>query len=111
MLCISTGPRSALVAGYFLVIAMSVLRFDLGLVRLATIGAMVGYVCVLGVAKWPATFGRDAAVEITVPRYHQLMTLAALGLTGIILGQVVRRVRRLAKEYAERATADRKEVA
>lgn len=103
MLSIASGPRSALVAGYFLIIAMTTLRFDLGLVRLATVGGMIGYVCVLGVAKWPATFGREAGLDITVPRYHQLMTLAALALTGIIIGQAVRRVRQLAREYADRA--------
>ena len=102
LLCISTGPRSPLVSCYFLVIALSALRFDLGLVRLASIGAIVGYVCLLGCAKWPTSFGLGGEVDLTVPRYHQLMVIAALGLTGIITGQVVRRVRQLAEEYAER---------
>ncbi len=103
MLSIASGPRSALVAGYFLIVAMTALRFDLKLVRLATIGGMVGYLCVLGVAKWPATFGREATLDISVPRYHQLMTLAALALTGIIIGQAVRRVRFMAEEFAQRS--------
>ena len=102
VLCVSAGPRSPLVVGYFLVIALAALRFDLKLVRLATIGAALGYVCVLGVAKWPERFGRDAEVDLTVPRFHQLVFLAALVLTGVIVGQVVRR---LAEEYAARASA------
>lgn len=106
VLIISSGPHSPLVSCYFLVIAISALRFDLTLVRLATIGAMIGYVCVLGVAKWPATFGRDATVDITVPRYQQLVTLAAIGLTGVVIGQVIRRVRRLAEDYARRASQE-----
>ena len=110
ILCISSGPQSPLVVGYFLVIALAALRFDLRLVQATTIAAIVGYVCVLGCAKWPATFGREEAIDYTVPRYQQIVVIAALGLTGIIVGQVVRRVRKLASEYAERITATRGEL-
>jgi len=102
VLCISSGPRSPLVVGYFLIIALAALRFSLPLVRIATVGVMVGYVGVLGCAKWPATFGLATEVEMTVPRFHQLVVLVGLGLTGIVVGQVIRRVRRLAGDYARR---------
>jgi len=105
-LLISAGPRSPLVVAYFLIIVLSALRFDLRLVRVTTVAAIVGYICLLGYAKWPATFGRDGANDYTVPRYQELITIAALALTGIIVGQVIRHVRNLATEYATRAAHD-----
>ena len=44
-----------------------------------------------------------------VPRYHQLMFLLALVLTGVVLGQVIRRVRWMAQDYAERLASGQKE--
>ena len=38
----------------------------------------------------------------TVPRYHQLIFVLALVLAGVVLGQIVRRVRTLADSYARR---------
>lgn len=98
ILMLANGPRSPLVAGYFLIIALATLRFNLPLVRFAAIGAMVGYLGVLGHDKWY----RVPRPETLVPRYHQLIVLLALGLTGILLGQVVRRGRQMAQEYARR---------
>jgi len=98
ILVVASGPSSPLVVGYFLLIALSALRFNLPLVRFATVGSMAGYLCVLAHAKWFAT-------DLRVPRYHQIIFLLALGLTGIVLGQVIRRVRHLAWEYAERLAA------
>ncbi len=105
VLCISTGPRSPLVVGYFLVIVLAGLRFDLRLVRLTTGGAAAGYLCLLGMAKWPARFGRAADLDLRVPRYHELVVLAAMVLCGVFLGQVVRRARNLADDYAARRSA------
>lgn len=110
MLCISSGPRSPLVVGYFLIIALAALRFSLPLVRLATAATVVSYVGVLGCAKWPATFGLATEVDRTVPRFHQLVVIAGLALTGIVVGQVIRRVRRLAEDYAQRLTQAGKEA-
>lgn len=104
VLGISAGPRSPLVVAYFLVIVLAGLRFDLRLVRLATVASLVGYVCLLGLAKWPERFGLDPTIERMVPRYQELMFVAALGLTGIFLGQIVRRVRKMAEDYVRRAT-------
>jgi hypothetical protein len=105
VLSISSGPRSPLVVGYFLITVLAALRFSLPLVRLATVGAAVGYVCVLGIAKWPERFGRDANVDLTVPRYEQLAMLAAITLCGVFVGQVVRQARHVAGEYAARSRA------
>ena len=56
---------------------------------------MAGYVVLTGYAKWYAT-------QLRVPRYHQLITLLAMALLGIIVGQVIRRVRGIAVDYAQR---------
>ena len=95
VLAVSHGPRSPLVVGYFLILALAALRFSLPLIWLATGGSTLGYLSLLGNAKWNAP-------EQAVPRYHEVMFLLALGLTGTTLGQVVRRVRRLAEDYAGR---------
>ena len=79
-----------------LLIALSTLRFNLSLVRLATVGSMAGYLVLLGYALWLTE--RD----LRVPRYHQIIVLLALALSGIVLGQVIRRVRAVAKQYADR---------
>lgn len=102
MLMLADGPRSPLVVGYFLVVVLSGLRFNLPLVRCATAGAIVGYLVVSGYARW-----FTERQDLRVPRYHQLMILVALALTGITLGQIIRRVRRLAVDYASRSAAQR----
>lgn len=104
ILLVSNGPRSPLIVGYFLIIVLATLRLNLSLVRFATVGSMLSYIGLLGCAKWPETFGKGE-VDLRVPRYEQLIILVALGLTGILLGQVVRRVRHLAEEFAERVSA------
>lgn len=96
VLGLGRGPSSPLVSGYFFVIALATLRFSLNLIRFATIGSMLGYLFLLGHAKW-FTDG-----SFRVPRYHQIIVLLALALTGIVLGQVIRRVRAMAREYALR---------
>jgi hypothetical protein len=100
VLCVSNGPRSPLVVGYFLIVAISALRFSLPLVRFATLGSMLGYLVVLGYAKW------FAVNDLRVPRYHEVMFLLALGMTGITIGQVIRAVRSMAVEYEARRAAE-----
>jgi hypothetical protein len=100
VLCVSNGPQSPLVVGYFLIVAIAALRLKLRLVSLATIGSMLGYLAVLGYAKW------FAARDLRVPRYHEVMFLLALCLTGITIGQVIRAVRPMAIEYGARRAAE-----
>jgi hypothetical protein len=97
LLMVADGPRSPLVVGYFLIPALASLRFQLRLVWFGTIAAMLGYVWLLGWALWI-----EGLRDIRVPRYHELIFLTALALSGIIQGQVIRRVKSLAAEYARR---------
>jgi len=99
LLTVADGPRSPLVVGYFLIVALATLRFNLHLIWCATGGSLAGYLVVLGYVDWFAT--RD----IDVPRYHQAMMMLAIALMGIVLGQVVRRVRAMAEDYARRLAA------
>jgi hypothetical protein len=96
-LMVADGPRSPLLVAYFLIIAAAALRFRLSLVWFATLGSIVGYLFLSGYARW---FAVDR--DLSVPRYQQLIILAALMLAGIILGQVVRQVRGLAEDFAAR---------
>lgn len=100
LLMVADGPRSPLVVGYFLIPAMATLRFRLRLVWFATAASMLGYVCLLGWAVWI-----EPARNVRVPRYHELIFLTALAIGGIIQGQVIRRVKALAAEYARRQGA------
>ena len=96
ILMAADGPRSPLVIGYFLVIVVSTLRFSLPLVRFATLGSMAGYLWLLAYARWFTD--RD----LHVPRYQQAIFLLGLALAGIVLGQAIRRVEGLARDYAAR---------
>jgi hypothetical protein len=100
LLMVADGPRSPLVIGFFLIPAMATLRFQLRLVWFATIAAMLGYLWLLGWARWI-----EDVRYVRVPRYHELIVLTALGVTGIIQGQVIRRVKSMAAEYARRLAA------
>ncbi|MDX1948454.1 MAG: hypothetical protein SFU86_23910 [Pirellulaceae bacterium] len=99
------GPGSAMVYAYFLIIALAALRFSLPFVWFATLAAMLGYWGLVGLedAKTSRWFDDKHAV----PPVVQLLTLLSLGLTGIIIGQVVRAVKGMAAEYAERLEAVR----
>ena len=94
---LAAGPHSPLVLAYFVIIALAALRFSLPLVWFSTLGAMIGYWSLVGLAdkKW---FDPHHAV----PPVTQLITLLSLAITGIVAGQVVRRVKGLAEEYAQR---------
>jgi len=97
------GPFTALVLGYFLILSLAALRFSLGLVWFATIASMLGYESLVGLVdkKW---FDADHAVSPAT----QLVTQLSIGLTGVVIGQVVRRVKGMAEEYAQRLAAAEK---
>ncbi len=99
ILVLADGPKSPLVVAYFLLIVLATLRFSLWLTWFATIGSMSGYLFLLGYAKW------FTQRDLHVTRYHQAIFLLALALAGIVLGQVIRRVRKMAIEYAARVAA------
>ena len=102
VLTLADGPKSPLVVAYFLVIALASLRFNLELIWFATGGAIAGYLFLLGFARWGEVPGWPKP-DMTVPRYYQIIFVLALVLTGVVLGQVIRRVRGLAEHYARRA--------
>jgi len=100
---LAAGPGSPLVLAYFLIIALAALRFNLGLVWFTTLGAMAGYWLLVGLEDAKTSRWFDA--QHAVPPVTQLITLLSLGLTGIVIGQVVRRVKTMAEEYADRKGA------
>jgi hypothetical protein len=109
MLVAASGPRSPLVVGYFVILAVAGLRLQLRLIWCATLGSMAGYLFLLGFAKWHDTWLNLPHRDLTVPRYAQLVTLLALAMTGIALGQTIRRVKAMAEDYARRMHAARQE--
>jgi len=108
VLTLADGPRSPLLVVYLLIIVLAALRFSLPLIWFATGGAIAGYLFLLGNARWgPAVEGWERG-DLTVPRYYQLIFVLALVLTGVVLGQVIRRVRALAEDYSRRLTQPRR---
>ncbi len=103
VLMISAGQNSPMVVGYFLVLAVASLRFSLRLMWLATAGSALGYFFILGYDK--SSYRPEQFVR--AEPYHQLIMLVAIMLTGIVLGQGIRRVRGMANEYAQRLAATR----
>jgi len=99
ILIVADGPRSPLVIGYPLLVALAALRFSLPLVWWGTATAAGGYLFLLGYARWFTD--RDLAV----PRYQQLIYLLAILLTGVVLGQIVRQAHRMAEQFAARSAS------
>lgn len=96
----TVGPFSPLIAVYFLIIALAALRFSLGLVWFSTLGAMLGYLALVGMADLNESRWFDE--KHAVPPVVTLITLAALALTGVVMAQVVRQVRSMAEEFVQR---------
>jgi len=99
MVILADGPRSPLVVVYFLVLALAATRFDLRLLWFATCGTLASYAALLGYAKW------FAKRDVMVARHAELIVAAALVLLAVVLGQMIRRVRQMAEEYAARLAA------
>jgi hypothetical protein len=91
VLTLADGPRSPLLIGYFVVLALAALRLSLPLIWFATIGSAAGYLFLLGYARW------FTERDVRVPRYYELVFLLGVVLTGVVLGQVLRRVRHLSE--------------
>jgi len=95
ILLIADGPKSPLAAAYFPLLALSALRFNLPLVRFATAACGAGYLVLVA----HSACLREAT---RVAPYAALTFLLALVFTGVLLGQVIRRTRSLAGDYAAR---------
>jgi len=104
VLALADGPRSPLVVVYFLLIAAAGLRFSLPLVWFASGGAVACYLFLLGFARWGEVPGWEKSDQ-TVPRHAQVIFVLALALEGVVVGQVIRRVRHLAEHFADRRAA------
>lgn len=98
LVMLADGPRSPLVVIYFLVVALTATRFDLRLLWFGSVGAVISYGFLLGYSRWVA------ARDVTVPRYAELIMAVALVLMAVVLGQMIRRVRHMADDYAARRT-------
>ena len=102
--CLGGGQQSPLILGYLLILILASLRISLPLIRCATIAALVGYLYLLAVGKWPNLIG--GRVIGVVPRYVQIMTMLATAISGIMLGQQIRRFHAMAKYYASRTSGE-----
>jgi hypothetical protein len=96
ILMIADGPRSPLVVGYFLLIVLATLRFQLSLIWCATVASMA---CYLWLSMYASQVTELGSREISVPLYATLIVLLAIALTGVVLGQVIRRVRAMAEDF------------
>ena len=106
ILSVGLGQQSPLVVGYLLIVILAALRIHLPLIQFATVVSCVGYVVLLGLTRWAADWPTLSYVSRErLPRYAQLATLLAIAISGIMLGQLVRRVRGMALGYAERRSA------
>jgi hypothetical protein len=95
LLLLADGPRSPLLVGYFFILTLAALRFSVPLLRFTTAGALISYLAVAGQAAWMRK-------PLTVSTNSLLIMLVALILCGTTLGQILRRVRDFAEDYARR---------
>ncbi len=95
VLALGEGTKSPLVLGFFIIQMLACLRFKLPLIWFSTVGAVGCYLYLMGFARWMEESQR-------VPRFQQLLVLVGLVISGVILGQVIRRVKLLAEDYAQR---------
>lgn len=102
ILLAASGPRSPAVVGYFVIIALSALRFRLRLIWCATAGAMAFYFAL------NVHFSRFSTRNLDISATQQWMFLIALGLEGVVLGQMVRKVKQASQLYALRRENDEK---
>ena len=102
---LGAGHNSPLILAYFLIIALAAMRFSLGLVWFTTLGAMAAWWLLVGLADAKTSSWFDA--QHAVPPVTQLITLLSLGLTGVVIGQVVRRAKALAEDYAGRLKSNK----
>ena len=100
LLLLADGPRSPLLVGYFFILTLAALRFSVPLLRFTTAGALLSYLAVAGQAVWM----RKPMMAST---NSMLIMILALILCGTTLGQILRRVRDFAEDYARRLAEGR----
>jgi len=99
---VARGPQTPLMLLFFIVIASAPLRLSLRLIWVATLGAMAGYAVVLAYyAWWLVGYHKYYATpELRIPRSSEAIWILALGVAGLLAGQVVRQMRRISAGYA-----------
>ena len=100
LLLLADGPRSPMIVGYFFILSLALLRFNISLLRFATAGAMISYLAVARQAAWRRP-------ELGVTPNYELIVCLSLALCGTTLGQAVRRMRGFAEDYARRMAEPR----
>lgn len=95
LLYATRGPSSALTSGYFLIIAMAVLRFKLSLVWCATLACILGY-SGLFMTPW---IGSPVLKFQAFPIYQRALFITAMAVMGMIEGQIIRQARAMANDY------------
>lgn len=100
------GSSSPLVMALFLVLVLSAIRFRIGLIWFASLGAMTCYM-ILVASSDKTWFDTDH----TTPILTQAITLCSIGATGMVLGQIVRASRMMATAFLSRAEGDLSELA
>lgn len=93
VLTLADGPRSPVLAVYFLVIVLAGTRMSQRLVLFASGGAVLGYVALLAQVR----FYRP---DLDVPPHWALTTICALVLQGVVMYQIVGGAKRAAEAYA-----------
>ena len=98
---IAGGPRTPLVVLFFAVIASAPLRLSLRLVYVTTIGAVLGYLFLLGYYAWYVIGWTKyySTPDLRIPRSAEAIVVLALLTTGVFAGQVVRQARRMVERY------------
>ncbi|HEY8665750.1 MAG TPA: prolipoprotein diacylglyceryl transferase family protein [Tepidisphaeraceae bacterium] len=106
LLCmIGDGPKSPLILLYFPFIATASLRLSLRLTYVATGGAILGYLLLLGYyAGYQIGFSTYYATpDLRIPRSTEGVMVLALLVSGLLAGQMVRQARRLAAAHQPEA--------
>lgn len=85
---------------YFLLIGLAGIRFSLSLVWLTTLGSLISYFTL--VLRFDDT---PFDAQHSTPVINQLMMLVGLLMMGMVVGQIVRRVRRMAEDFLGRMQA------
>lgn len=88
VLAVLDGPRSPMLVGFFLILAVSATRFSQRLIACTAGGSLVCY----GVLLWHTAVLRPA---LAVPRYHQLIFSLTLVLLAGVLVVLVNATQRL----------------
>jgi hypothetical protein len=102
LLCVlAGGPKAPLLMLYFPLIATAPMRVSLRLVYFATSCAILGYLIVLAIYAWYVIGFKKyySTPELRIPRSQEAFFILALAVSGVMAGQVVRQMRRIAGRY------------